>query len=327
MHAYTSARAGAAYMLRVHDDLGVLSHIGGGAAAGAVEREVEGVDLVAHPAAAVVDLAPLLGAAVVAELGHRRREALRARQRREVPRALRQAVDVDERRVLVLVFAEPRAARRRRLRRRLAHHLPNRLLERLGVVRRLHVHQDHAGVRVRLPDEVGVVVPHEAVVVPARRMLARINKSLIQMMKLLLRRSIFESVTVLYHGTYRHACDDVNIPYSGVRLVAAGGGELLGGVSEAGRAVAGGDVAAALREAVDDVVALSGGGRAEASGGALGNEVGEDGVDAGHGLAAARVAGSGAVTANGVHGHAQREQRQGDKQQATASSAKCHGVS
>jgi hypothetical protein len=83
------------------------------------------------------------------------------------------------------------------------------------------------------------------------------------------------------------------IPYSGVGTVAASAGELLGGVGKAGRAVAGGDVAAALREAVDDVVALAGGGRGvAASGGGRGDEVGEDGVDAGHGLVAARVAAS-----------------------------------
>ena len=153
---------------RVHDDLGVLGHVGDGAAAVAGEREVEGVDLVAHPAAAVVDLAPLPRAAVAAKPGHRRGQALRARQRRQVPRALRQPVDGHERRVLVPAPPEPRAAGRRRLRRRLPNHLRHRLLERLGVVHRLHVHQDHAGVRVRLPDKVGVLVPHEAEVVPAR---------------------------------------------------------------------------------------------------------------------------------------------------------------
>ena len=123
---------------------------------------------------------------------------------------------------------------------------------------------------------------------------------------------------------YRHA---VYIPYSRVGTVAASAGELFGGVGKAGRAVAVGDVAAALREAVDDVVALAGGGRGvAASGGGRGDEVGEDGVDVGHGLVAASVAASRAVAADGVRGHAQREQSQGDKQHAAAHCAKLHGI-
>ena len=71
-------------------------------------------------------------------------------------------------------------------------------------------------------------------------------------------------------------------------MVVAAGEDLVGGGGEAGLAVAGGDVAAALRETVDDVVGFPGGGRGEAAaGGALGDEVGEDGVDACHGLAVA----------------------------------------
>ena len=98
------------------------------------------------------------------------------------------------------------------------------------------------------------------------------------------------------------------------QTVAAGAGELLGGVGEASGAVAGGDVATALREAVDDRAALAGGGRGVAPCGGRGDEVGEDGVDAGHGLAAARVAAAGAVAADGVRGHSQqREQGHGDK--------------
>ena len=50
--------------------------------------------------------------------------------------------------------------------------------------------------------------------------------------------------------------DARGVPDPCVRAVAAGAGELLGGVGEAGGAVAGGDVAAALREAVDDGAAL-----------------------------------------------------------------------
>lgn len=85
----------------------------------------------------------------------------------------------------------------------------------------------------------------------------------------------------------------LSIPYPRVGTVAAGAGELLGGVGKAGRAVAGGDVAAALREAVDDAVSLAGGGRGVApGGGGRGDEVGDDGVDVGHGLAAASVAAS-----------------------------------
>lgn len=97
-------------------------------------------------------------------------------------------------------------------------------------------------------------------------------------------------------------------------MVVAAGEDLVGGGGEAGLAVAGGDVAAALHETVDDVVAFPGGGRGEAdTGGALGDEVGEDGVDAGHGLAAAGQAVPGAVAAKGIHGHAEWEQGKGDE--------------
>ena len=59
----------------------------------------------------------------------------------------------------------------------------------------------------------------------------------------------------------------------------------------------------------------TGGGRGVAvPDGGRGDEVGEDGVDAGNGLVAARVAAAGAVAADGVRGHSQqREQGQGDK--------------
>ena len=69
--------------------------------------------------------------------------------------------------------------------------------------------------------------------------------------------------------------DARGVPDPCVGAVAAGAGELLGGVGEASGAVAGGDVATALREAVDDRAALAGGGRGVAApGGGRGDEVG-----------------------------------------------------
>ena len=98
----------------------------------------------------------------------------------------------------------------------------------------------------------------------------------------------------------------------------AEGEGVIGGFDEACLAVAGGDVAAALREAVEDVVALAGGGRGKATvGGRLGDEVGDDGVDAApprlavnFSVARPRLR---AVAANGIRSHAQWGQCQGDK--------------
>lgn len=53
--------------LAVHNDLGVLGHVSGGTACAGGEREVEGIDLVAHPAATIVNLTSLLCAAVLTE--------------------------------------------------------------------------------------------------------------------------------------------------------------------------------------------------------------------------------------------------------------------
>ncbi|THU53620.1 hypothetical protein C4D60_Mb10t16350 [Musa balbisiana] len=133
---------------------------------GGVEREIEGIDLVAHHAAAVENLATLPVLAVVRELLDRRRQALGARQLLQIARALCQRVDGDVGGELQLGPPERVVPRRHRVRPRPAHHHPHLLVEVLGVRRVLHVDENGGHAGVGLPHEVHVVVAHEAVVVP-----------------------------------------------------------------------------------------------------------------------------------------------------------------
>ncbi|RRT35978.1 hypothetical protein B296_00051625 [Ensete ventricosum] len=137
-----------------------------GSSFGGVEREIEGIDLVAHDAAAVENLATLPVLAVVREHLDRRRQALGARQLLQIARALRQPVDGDVGRELQLGPPERVVPRRHRVRPRPPHHHPHLLVEVLGVGRVLHVDENGGHAGVGLPHEVLVVVAHEAVVVP-----------------------------------------------------------------------------------------------------------------------------------------------------------------
>lgn len=134
-----------------------------------VNGEEEGVDLVAHHAATVQHTAPLPVHAEVGKPLHRRRRALRARQSPDVPRALRQPVDGHVRWEHRRLPPQPSVPRSHRRRLRLPHHSPHRRVERVAIARHiLHVVQDERVAGVGLPDEILIVVPQEAVVVPVK---------------------------------------------------------------------------------------------------------------------------------------------------------------
>lgn len=152
----------------MHRDLGVLCQVGGGLPVG-LEWKIEGIDLVAHPTATIVNLAPLPTAAGLGKLGNRRWQALCAQWWCQIPRALCQRIDVHEWCALLLRSAQPTATHRDSMRYRFPRRLSYCLLECHGVVHIRPLPQGHTCVcpRVHLPKEVEVNVPHEAVLIPA----------------------------------------------------------------------------------------------------------------------------------------------------------------